>query len=90
MICHLAYYSIFFLAGPLYIDGGQLSDEVMFQQLGREILAQFDKRGVGFPIRALVLGPRAFQSLLSRNRGVRRENDYLVTQIINQGREWRC
>lgn len=44
-------------------------------------MAEFDEKGYGFPIRALVLGPKAFKALL--NPRVARDNDALVTKIIN-------
>ena len=46
----------------------------------RIVIAQFDESGLGFPIRALLLGPRAFAIMTDPAR--RRANDRMVNAII--------
>ena len=67
-----------YIQGPIEPPTDEFTDPYVLKHLSKTVLAQFDKSGVGFPIRALLVGPRALSTLKSRNSEV----DYMVTEIL--------
>ncbi len=60
---------------PTQALGGFLEDPSTLGQISQLLVAQFDESGFGFPIRALLVGPRALAELSFRGRRARERNN---------------
>jgi hypothetical protein len=67
-------------AGAEFVGGIIGQSAAVIEQVSRVILAQFDRQGLGFPIRAFVVGPAALQGLVDAGSAL--EHDLMVTRLI--------
>ena len=63
------------------LGGNMLSQATnVLEHVSRVVLAQLDSQGVGFPIRAFVVGPKALEGLL--NAATASENNLMITRLL--------